>query len=337
MAYTIIWMDGFDENGSTGDKYTVGGETSGGSISTDGAFSYGRSCLLPSGAYISKGLGSNYTVVFLHAHIKIAASSTGDKQLFVFRDEANNVSQFEVQVGYDGVSAYKLKLYRGSTLVATSTAGIPVGIWTALSIRYVCNSSTGECSAQINGASAVSFTGNTQNGGAAQVNRVLINNATGVNVGIDNWVLATGLSTDAILPECRIYGAVVPTGNSSVQFTPNAGSNWSNVNEIPANEDASYNYMASPGYKDVFTCSPPALTGAILAVKVNFRARKDDANSIQCAAVIQPGSTPYTSPAMPLYTTYFEQGAIWQTNPATSAAWTPSDLASLKFGYASAN
>jgi hypothetical protein len=341
MAYTILWMDGFDEIGDASQKYVYRAEYDGFVSIYNSAppYNYGRYVGIFGGgtSWVQKALsGSSYTELFIHLHVRIQDVVAGEKGWIYFRDEQNNVVQFEVRLFYDSVNAYYLlRLYRGSTLVATSSFGIPPTIWTSLSIKYVCNATTGQCSILLNGISAASYSGNTQNGPSAQVHGFRFQHSGGnPETHYDNLVIATGLTSDPPLPECRIIGAVVPTSNFSTSFTPNAGTNWSNVNEIPPNDDTSYNYSNTVGAKDMFVCAPPTVSGAVLAVKVGYKARKDDAGQRYVKAVIRPGSTDHDgAQATQPYTTYFGWGEVWQTNPDTSVAWTPGDLANLKFGY----
>jgi hypothetical protein len=340
MAYTILWMDGFDEINNLNQKYIDQAEYSGLITygSSDTPYSYGRYIEAAGNSWFQKSLpGSPYTTLFIHIHIRINSVYTGEKGWIYFRDEQNNLVQFEIRLFYDSANAYYLlRLYRGSTLVATSSFGIPPTTWTSVSIKYVCNTTTGQCSILLNGVSAVNFNGNTQNGPSAQVHGFRWDHLAGgtPDMRYDNLVIASGSTSDPPLPECRIFGAVMPTSNFAVSFTPSAGTNWSNVNEIPHNSDTSYNFSNTVGAKDVFVCSPPTVTGVVLAVKVGYKARKDDAGQRYVKAVIRPGSTDYDgSQAVQPYSTYFSWGEIWQINPDTSVAWTPGDLTNLKFGY----
>jgi hypothetical protein len=268
-------------------------------------------------------------------HFLLNVSDTTERNFIQFLDAQNNVVQIELRRIWDSVLLkHVLRLYRGSTLLATSTDGIPQNTWTWVSVKHVCHASTGSVEVKLNNATVLTFTGNTQNGSANQVHRPVIR--TGVAVTdfyCDNLVIATGLASDSPLSECRIFGAVVPTSNFSAAFTPNSGTNWSNVNEIPPNDDTSYNYSNTVGDTDVFVCAPPTLTGVIPAVKVNFRARKDDAGVRELAPVIRPGTTNYAGSNIEITSNYFNRGHIWTTNPDTGMAWNPGDIANLKFGY----
>ena len=341
MAYTFLWMDGFDELGDSNQKYTVNAEISGGnSIDTNAPFSYGRSLRFNSASetVLQKVVpGAPYTTFFLGFHFRINSTDTTERNFIQFLDAQNNVAQIELRRFWDNVLLkHVLRLYRGSTLLGTTSDGIPQNSWTWLSVKYVCDQTTGVVEVKINNSTVLTYSGNTQNGAVSQVHRPMIRSGSGSLDGalnIDNLVIATGLSTDPPLPECRIFGAVVPTSNFNVQFTPNAGTNWSNVNEIGPNDDTSYNYSNTVGATDVFVCAPPTLTGVIPAVKVNFRARKDDAGVRELAPIIRPGTTNHQGSAIEITSNYFNRGSVWQTNPDTGQAWNPSDIANLKFGY----
>jgi hypothetical protein len=337
MAYTILWMDGFDEIGNMNQKYTEGGEiTPAQSTSTNAPFSYGRSFSSGGTATLQKVIpGAPYTVFFVGFHFLINTTDSVERNFIQFLDAQNNVVQIELRRIWDNVLLkHTLRLYRGSTLLATSSDGIPQNAWVWLSVKHVCSQTTGSVEVKLNNTTVLTYSGNTQNGAANQVHRPVI--LTGTNnpeFSVDNLVIATGLASDPPLSECRIYGAVVPTSNFNVQFTPNAGTNWSNVNEIPPNDDTSYNSSNTVGATDVFVCAPPTLTGVIPAVKVNFRARKDDAGVRELAPIIRPGTTNHQGSAIEITSNYFNRGVVWETNPDTGQAWNPGDIVNLKFGY----
>jgi hypothetical protein len=339
MAYTFLWIDGFDEIGNVNQKYTEGGEiTQGLGTSTNTPFSYGRSLGWASAsATLQKVVsGAPYTVFFVGFHFLINSPDTTERNFLQFLDAQNNVVQIELRRIWDNVLLkHVLRLYRGSTLLATSSDGITQNTWVWLSVKHVCSQTNGVVEVKINNASVLSFTGNTQNGAVTQVHRPAILSGATLNsaFNVDNLVIATGLASDPPLSECRIFGAVVPTSNFNAQFTPNAGTNWSNVNEIPPNDDTSYNFSNTVGDTDVFVCAPPTLTGVIPAVKINFRARKDDAGVRELAPIIRPTTTNHQGPAIEINPNYFNRGYMWTTNPDTGQAWNPGDIANLKFGY----
>jgi hypothetical protein len=344
MAYTILWMDGFDEIYSVDQKYTKGGEASVDADSTitgNTPFNYGRAHRLAksfSQTFLQKAITSGpYTVFFLGFHVFTNFNDTPERNFIQFLDAQNNVVQIELRRIWDNVLLkHVLRLYRGSTLLGTTSDGIPQNTWVWLSVKHVCSQINGVVEVKINNATVLTYNGNTQNGAANQVHRPAVFSGAPLNPGefnIDNLVIATGLAADPPLPECRIFGAVVPTSNFNVQFTPNAGTNWSNVNEIPPNDDTSYNSSNTVGATDMFVCAPPTLTGVIPAVKINFRARKDDAGVREIAPIIRPGTTNQQGAAIEITSNYFNRGYMWTTNPDTGQAWNPGDIANLKFGY----
>jgi hypothetical protein len=344
MAYTFLWIDGFDEIGDASQKYAAGAEIISPSSQptlVSGPFSYGRYLKFNTGGEVilQKAIpGSPYTVLFIGFHFLLSSTDTTERSFLQFLDAQNNVVQIELRRIWDNVLLKNvLRLYRGSTLLATTSDGIPQNTWIWLSVKHVCSTTNGVVEVKINNATVLSFTGNTQNGAATQVHRPVIRTAVAMYdpnyFWCDNLVIATGLASDPPLPECRIFGAVVPTSNDSIAFTPNAGTNWSNVNEIPPNDDTSYNYSNTVGATDVFVCAPPTLTGVIPVVKVNFRARKDDAGIRELVPIIRPGTTNHQGSVIEMISSYLNRGYMWTTNPDTGQAWNPGDIANLKFGY----
>jgi hypothetical protein len=135
MAYTILWMDGFDEIGDASQKYTVGGE-----ISPSQGTSTNNTPFLweipefnnSARAILQKVIpGAPYTVFFVGFHFLINSTDTVERNFIQFLDAQNNVVQIELRRIWDNVLLkHVLRLYRGSTLLATTSDGIPQNTWT---------------------------------------------------------------------------------------------------------------------------------------------------------------------------------------------------------------
>jgi len=192
----------------------------------------------------------------------------------------------------------------------------------------------GRVKVNIDGTNVLDFTGNTQNTSNTRIDRVRVIGEGGYANYYDNWIIATGLPTDPMLPEIRIYSQF-PTGNDAVQFAvTGSAANWSAVNETPANGDTSYTYSSTAGQQDTFTFTAPSIGTTVHALQVCYDARRDDAGPRAMRAVVKPTTTAYDSGADDTLTsTYYVYKKIWMTNPETAAAWTPAQATAAKFGY----
>ena len=342
MAYQILWFDGFDEIGAISDKYLPLVEYGNNGLMFSGSdvpYSYGRAIALNSSSenYLYKLLPNPpYTTLFIAFHWYYDTLDSNERSFLQFWDNANNLMQMEVRRIYDGVTGtYLFRLYRGNTLLATTPSGAYPGTWSWISAKLFCDPAAGNFKLNINSINKLDYTGNTRNGSVTQMDRIKFTTAIGVNetFRIDNLVIATGDPSDPPLPDCRVFGGVMPTANDVISFTPSAGSNWSNVNEIPPNDDTSYNYSSTVGATDTFVGTPPSVSNVIYAVKVNTRARKNDAGYRGVSPVVKPTTTVHEGAEKQVTPNYFTYHHIWETNPDTALPWTPSQVSNLKWGY----
>jgi len=274
-------------------------------------------------------------VLLAGCHFAMNEIAFGESSFIHFRDEQNGISQVELRRFYDSVSGtHLLRLYRGSTLLATSSAGIPIKQWIWLSVKCHCDPSSGLVEVSINENPVLSFSGNTRNGSVTQMHRVWYHGSThgGSDNYIDNFVAATGAPSAPLLPEMRILGANFPSANFSVGFSTNSTSNWNAVDDNPPNT-IDFNFDDVVGDTDLFDYPAPSLTSVIHGVKVNFVATKDNAGVRGLAPVIRPGSTTHEGSVAYLDAEWRSYGHFFPLNPDTSLPWTPTQVTGSRFGY----
>lgn len=355
MPHALLHMNGFDTAGNVAEEYS-GAEYSG-SISFQSLFSsvvppfngYGRYLFCSSNGYISPALsGAPFTTLCVSGQFSFLdyrlGSSTGETTFIQFWDGLANQVQVEIRASFNtSTNRVDLRAYRGTTLLATSSSPITGGLnqWNWISVLVNVNNSTGVIKIVIgpDNSLVMNFSGNTQNTANTRIDSVRIgrisNTGAATTFFMDDLFITSCLPTDSPLDERRILGAIVPTGNDAVAWTPNTGANWQAVSEIPSNGDTSYNSSNTSGAQDTFATSWPTLTGdTIYAVKITAMARKDDAGTQNLQNVVKVGATSYAGPNKTLLSTYFRHHNVWEQNPSTSLAWVPSDFSSnLKFGY----
>lgn len=341
MAITILHVDGFEHNTVSGDRYSSAERGGTPSTSSPGVYGYGRALFMNvAGHWISPLLsGAPYTTIFTSFHYKPDSNVFNNEPLMQFFDDSVSTVQVTISAQFSAVSGkFNLSVYRGTTsgtLLTTATGAIPpAGFWCHVSVMCTVNTTNGRVKVNIDGVTVIDFTGNTQNTANTRIDRVRFPVTTSNGYNYDNWIIASGLPTDPMLPEIRVY-TQFPTGNDAAQFTVSgAAANWSAVNEAPPNGDTSYNYSSTVGHQDTFTFSAPSIGATVHALQVCYDARRDDAGPRAMRAVVKPTTTAYDSGADDtLASTYFIYKKIWMTNPETSAAWTPGQATAAKFGY----
>jgi hypothetical protein len=137
-------------------------------------------------------------------------------------------------------------------------------------------------------------------------------------------------------------GGSAPTWNATVGGTTTDNTvTWTNlgvqsayklVNELSSDEDSGYVYDATVNDQERFTF-PGVTGGSVKGVMMYARARKDDATARSIRLVAKSGATVGDNGAdIALSTTYQSYNAIFETDPNTSAAWTPTALNAAEFG-----
>jgi len=107
------------------------------------------------------------------------------------------------------------------------------------------------------------------------------------------------------------------------------------VYESVADDLVSYVYEPRNGYREFYNLPSTAISGGTISnVRVFFRWREVDPISSDSQVGLYIGSTEYYSSSFnnSSLTTFQDYSYDWATNPATSAAWTTSDLDSLQIG-----
>jgi hypothetical protein len=124
------------------------------------------------------------------------------------------------------------------------------------------------------------------------------------------------------------------TGNSSVQWTPLAATNWQEVGEVGFDGDLSYNYATTIGSQDLFTFqSLPTTTATVFGVQVTGAYRKLDASSQSIAQNVVSGGTAASSTIQGLSLSYAYYTSLFVLDPHTNATWTAAAVDALTAGY----
>jgi len=138
-----------------------------------------------------------------------------------------------------------------------------------------------------------------------------------------------GHTNPQVLTASALSKTRVPTSDFSVQWTPSVGTdNYATIDEYPATNDGDYNTQVSPNvWEDIFGfIAFDVPVGSIINnVAVYIRGYK--ISSGMCAGGLYVG-TWYPATLISLHdgVPFEEMAFTWSTNPATSLAWTVSDV-----------
>jgi hypothetical protein len=228
------------------------------------------------------------------------------------------------------------------TQIAVSAAGVLDGNWHYVELYAVVHDTTGRVTVKVDGNMVVDYTGDTRNAGTstnidAIRFRTAIYSSWSPNspISIDDLYVcnALGTSNNTFLGDVRVQ-TVLPSGaGSSTQLAPTgSANNWQNVSEVPYN-NATYNASSTAGQIDLYTLGDlTAGTTGVYATQSVAHMQKSDAGTANVKVAIKSGATTYYDPTQSLGSTVTAYTAVRETNPATAAAWTVSEVNSVEAG-----
>lgn len=310
------------------------------SISTTGGRNNGRCLSLNTGTPASVGnpvpAGNNS----INMSIRFKSLELSPKILMTIRNITNSVHHLTVL----HTAAGRIEFRRGDsngTLLATSSAILNANILHSLSIKYTVNSSTGSFSANINGTADSGLTAsgvNTQNGASSDITSYYIGSSTqGANAGtlyVNDFVVRDG--SFPLLGDLYVDAKVVTGPGTYQQFTPSTGTNHAVLlDEIPPNT-TDFVSSNTTGHRETNTISPLTGSPTIVFVQATNYMYKSDAGTAIARTLIRSGAVnafgdPTTLVGSPsYYTTPFD------TDPATSVAWTVSGVNAVEVGIENA-
>lgn len=108
---------------------------------------------------------------------------------------------------------------------------------------------------------------------------------------------------------------------------------YTEIDEI-AYSDADFVNSSTNGQIELVTGTAPALTGYVVrAVGISARAKRGSSGPANLRLILRSGGTNYDNGAdIALGLGYGAYEAIWETNPATSAAWVNTAISALQYG-----
>jgi hypothetical protein len=324
----IVFMDGFDI-GDVATKWNVVTGSTSPSLTT--RFGTGRSIVF--------GGGSNYVMKYFTASAEVYVGfaaytmvSAGVTLVNLFTD-----SGVSVQLSLVTNSNGSIALRRGGTQVAITAAGVISSGWNYIEMRAKVDPSTGIFELKVNGVVSATFSGNTKNTGTSNsIDAIQLTNGASINWYVDDFYIcdATGSAPyNTYLGEMRVY-SLSPTGAGSfTQWTPDTGSNYARVNEVPYSA-ANYVQSATTGQRDTYVMADlPGSVGIIMAVQNNMIAKRTDASAISVKPAIKSGASVYYGASAALTPNDTTVSDIRTTDPNTSAAWTAGGVNALEGGF----
>lgn len=256
-----------------------------------------------------------------------------------FASEGRTVAHVEMTINAAG----QLEVRRGlnGTILATSAMAAPFvpSVWRYIEMKATLSDTVGAIVVHVDEVEVINISGvDTKNGGTETTFDSYQTNRTGSSSRYGDVYLCTGDGVGAsdFLGDC-VVATLLPTnnGNSSVLVGSDGNSvnNYALVNEATP-DSSNYVGSANTGDKDTYVFADIVYAaGTVKGVVVSSYAAKSDAGARSMRAVTRSGGTDYAGSDKTLSTTYTTYKEILETNPATAAAWTITDVNNAEFGF----
>jgi hypothetical protein len=349
----LILADGFDSNSTIG-------WNSGEYVSTSSSYSRvsGSGC----GLYFSRTdtyftpepvlYADSFTATseFLLGFAFKLTSIVAGVLLVTFKDgtaQANNLCAFYINGSgklafgrrntgnpYDGIS----------TNLATGATTLQANRWYFVEAKLKINSSTGYIEVKLDGTTDISMTTslNTTSSGNNYAIDICLNESDTAGVGTaglyfdDIYLFDNTGNGMSYIGDIRVLDLVPTSDGTYSDFTPSTGiNNYATIDELPS-VDTDYVYTNTVGSTDTYGFQNlPANATAVFGVVYVTRSFKTDAGSRTLRNVMRQGSTDYersnsdTPIPVNASTTFYSE----TVNPATSVAYTVSDINDNEFGF----
>jgi len=341
----LLFMDGFDHYGTSGDPVALGkwlSSANGATAQTTRVRTGTHSLRMSnaSGEIISKILPASGGFVVGFAHYATATRIAAD---FLQIREGTTV-----HLALAVTTANLLTVKRGTTVLATGTTTLAINTWYYFEFKGIIHDTTGSYEVKIDGVTEAALTNagptdTREAGTTGQWDRVRLVHTTGN--GIDNFfedLYVCDQSGSA--PRNDFLGAVkvetIYPSTDAVAAGSNAGLTCSTGTDHGALVDETtpnttdYNSGSTVGVKDTYNYPAMALSGTVYGVQSNLYCLKTDATArTVCSVTRSAGVDSDSANVSPLTTaSYFSQIVAQDPNAGSPIEWTVAAVNAAQFG-----
>jgi len=232
-----------------------------------------------------------------------------------------------------------------NTVLGTTSSGLlNLNVWNYIEVQTnFTSAASGYVNINLNGQSAhtLSLTGiaTLTSGSIPGINQVALGHSLSSNgdnsIYYDDFYLCdnTGTTNNTFLGDIKVITLTPSASGRLNQFTQTGGTtggHYTAVNEIPADGDTSYVASSTVGNIEDYKLSTLPGVGAVYGIQVVAYVRKDDAGARSLAIGVGNGSTESFNSGSYLTESYQFYTNPLNTNPLTSANWSPTDFSTLQ-------
>ena len=252
-------------------------------------------------------------------------------------NNAGGTNQASIRINGSGF----IEFYRGGTKIGTSTghAAIGASTWHFYEIKLtLTTATTSTVEVRLDGVTVLTITGVATAASTGDVTSLSIQGmgfGSAASYWDDMYICNTsGSVANDFLGDCTVKVLVPTAAGDTTQWTPSTGSNYTTVDEIPANS-TDYVSDSTSGHRDLYNITDlTGVIGAVYGVREKIFCQKMDAGLAGLKPVIKENSvvTVDTSASPPSggYGGVF--GSLKTVRPSDSAAWTVTDINNLQIG-----
>ncbi len=259
-----------------------------------------------------------------------------------FKHEASG-SQHLVFTVYDGVH---VRVTLSTTVfLGTVNNAFNQEAWNFVEVKVkVDESPDGTIEMRVNGDTVLDLSGiDTQVGSYSFIDTIELKGGFGTSETDDTqtkyddlYICDTlGARNNDFLGPVKVESLFPTSAGDSAGWTPSAGSNWENVDEVTF-DTATYNEAAASTTKDLFNCNDLVYLTNVMAVDVNGIVQVDSPQEKALKLKVKSSTTEGIGPPESVVETskYTVVSGIWEGNPHTGfSQWTVSEINNLQIGY----
>lgn len=262
-------------------------------------------------------------------------------ELLRMRDGGNNREVIKVRFQH----AQSLMFFKEtfSEVPVRAVGVLRNGAWNYVEFRFTFHASAGVIVAHINGVEVINATGlDLDSFGSTTVDEIQFygGEGTGAEDNDKQWFIDDVYIDDATMHgPIKVEGLFPTAEGATINFTPSAGTdNSANVDENPRDDATTYNESAdTASNKDLFTTENlSSVDSGIIGVQITSVAVLDSAGDIGLQSIVAEGTPTQGTGAVVEITSTTDWAAvqhIFETNPDTASAWTPSEVDGMEIGY----
>ncbi|RWA55357.1 hypothetical protein AU476_07565 [Cupriavidus sp. UYMSc13B] len=332
---TLLFMDGFDHYATAdqGKKWTlVTGNTINAAAGRRGG---GAGSFAAVTGYFRKDLGVQMATAIAGFAMKYASVTGSNNYFFNFFDTVGGNAQLYLRLN---TSTNKIELVKpGGSLLGTSANALPTDVFNYIEIKATIHPSAGSVIVKVNGNTEINISGaNTRSTANSWVDSVMLGDNGGSLSGtVDDFYICdtVGSIANDFLGDIRI-DTLYPTSDGANQaWTPSSGTTHYTLVDDPTPNTTDYVSSDVVGAKDTYGMSDITHTpSAIFGAQVCVASLKNDAGARSMKVVTRSGGSDYSGPATSLSTSQNYVLRLHEADPATSAAWTKTNLNAAEFG-----